>query len=382
MYNKYLKSFMSVLLTAVIITGCSSSDINVDKANISDIIEQAKEDKTVTSSGDNIDVNAEVNVTDSNYKTYNFSFLQFDADNVANILLKDKSLEKETISSNEGGISNVIHHYGATQDKSKEYDEWELLSGESLTVTTADLSYILYKTPLSDLVHAFFNPIFNVYDFAEESLDFATPNEAIEIAIEALNKLGLSVNNLPEIIAIDAESANLAMERYRNDNIYNFNTFLYPDSFSVSDECYYMIFNATIDNVSVYNKGFEFKSIPGFYVSHPEICVVVSKIGVEYLKVENPAENFEAINNVDEVISVEAATAAVMKKYSEIITGNAITFENISLMYVFIPVGNSSDLIASPAWVFEGSEVSEKAESIIKFKTVVLIDAITGQEIK
>ena len=397
-YNNIKRNVMAVicLVTLVMSVGCGNNTTDIQKGDVADVVGQTG---VLTHSGDNIVIDAEPDISGSEYGVYSFLNISFDDSHIFDILFHDKdSATKETFSWEENGKTVYSHSYKTVhlQDDTRG-ENVQAEFGESLLVG-GEPSGIMYTTPLSHLVLSFFRPADMSYtaisgnDFTTDSLSFSSPDDAIHEVTNVLETIGLKVSDSPEIFAIDAPTANVVMERHRNMNIYGFNTALYPDSYSISDECYFIVFNATHNEVPIYNNGFNFTTVPDLYIGHPEIHVIYSQRGIEYLNVTLGIDEYELIETVTEIVNAESAMNIVVSRYNELITSSNIVFKSVTLMYVFKPAGNGSqNLIMTPAWVFDGviSSPSETfdgrggvvVEMSVAGREVIIIDALTGVEI-
>lgn len=374
MKNKIL---LSVIALSLILTGCSSDNINENKMSKTElknfpshISEQLDE---------NLIIDAETKVLDAeNYNVFNVKYKQYDEEQICNIFLKDD-------------IIDTRDEYGTGNDKTigiTTKNNKLLAIGENyLSFYVPDISY-------SHLMYESDKHLFNEMKrkFPKDTLTSLNKDESIDKVRQVAKELNLPLNNEPIVYSLDVTSLKEAENNYMTDEEYAEWEELKPGTgkrnWTEEDEAYLIIFKSSLNNIPIYSRNLILSS-DNSNLRESVVKAVVNKNGIV---------KFDALSMYDSVsldtenlscIEYSKALEIVKDKYKNIILTSPIKVTNINLEYIpRIKNRELGEFILTPAWVFltesqhtidDGNSNSKK----VKTETgAIIVDAITGKEMK
>lgn len=287
--------------------------------------------------------------------------------------------------------------------------EPEVLEADGRTIFTgADMQLnigegeILFETQLSKYLQEFVvtdEGEFKTIDhYRADSLDFMSKNEAIRTATILLDQLGIQCISEPLIYALDDRTLQAEQDVYAEKieddewllDMLQAGKIKLKDKWTAADECYYIIFNANINDLPVDSMGYMLQQSDGIHVDGSRIEIIVSKNGVSYCSagvIYEIMENTQAFP----IIQLDEALDYVKNRYEQIILYEPITIEHISLMYcpvlTKIDRDSSGSIITQeyemvPAWILKAKQmVNVRGETRLNdFR--IIINALTGEFIE
>ncbi|WP_346887975.1 hypothetical protein [Clostridium sp. UBA1056] len=374
MKNKIL---LSVIALSLILTGCSSDNINENKMSKTElknfpshISEQLDED---------LIIDAETKVLDAeNYNVFNVKYKQYDEEQICNIFIKDD-------------IIDTRDEYGTGNDKTigitTKNNKWLSIGENYLSFHVRDISY-------SHLMYESDKHLFNEMKrkFPKDTLTSLNKEESIDKVRQVAKELNLPLNNEPIVYSLDVTSLKEAENNYMTDEEYAEWEELKPGTgkrnWTEEDEAYLIIFKSSLNNIPIYSRDLILSS-DNSHLRESVVKAVVNKNGIV---------KFEAFSMYDSVsldtenlscIEYSKALEVVKDKYKNIILTSPIKVTNINLEYIpRIKNRELGEFILTPAWVFltesqhtinDGNSNSKK----VKTETgAIIVDAITGKEMK
>jgi len=239
----------------------------------------------------------------------------------------------------------------------------------------------------------------NTNEFSTDTdLAFASQKSAIAKVEETLHQLG--VQNLGAVTVYSLDNKTLKSEEEKiktnpdlSDEIAS-GRISFKDSWSEEDDCYFMFFGCQLQGIPVTTDDVYF-SKDDESLSGNLITAIYSKRGVEYLQFMNLYQE-KSTEEMAQIITLDAAVAALADKLESIITTNSYEVSEIRLVYVPTLTGQSNkEFRMIPAWCFTtneygsiGEDKSAEAQITTQDNTKellttynVLISAVDGKEI-
>ena len=239
----------------------------------------------------------------------------------------------------------------------------------------------------------------NTNEFSTDTdLAFASQKSAIAKVEETLHQLG--VQNLGAVTVYSLDNKTLKSEEEKiktnpdlSDEIAS-GRISFKDSWSEEDDCYFMFFGCQLQGIPVTTDDVYF-SKDDESLSGNLITAIYSQRGVEYLQFMNLYQE-KSTEEMAQIITLDAAVAALADKLESIITTNSYEVSEIRLVYVPTLTGQSNkEFRMIPAWCFTTNEYgnidedkSAEADMNTQDNTKellttynILISAVDGKEI-
>ena len=142
---------------------------------------------------------------------------------------------------------------------------------------------------------------------------------------------------------------------------------------TAEDECYYMIFRGSVENLPVYQyrrMGREEELSAG-----TSIELIYSAEGIRYLYISNPYRMIEEISKKQKVVSMKEAFVQLKDMYENILDENKKTVEQCYLCY--LPVYEKSGIILKPVWYLEVHTEYEQESDVQNQWNAYYLDAVS-----
>lgn len=179
--------------------------------------------------------------------------------------------------------------------------------------------------------------------------------EAVKMANEVFDKLGIKIYSKPQIFTLSAEFAKELISEY---------------AWDTDPEGYYLIYPAVIENIPTLSKRAKFKMDLSVAVS--PIRMVISKDRVEYFSCNHLYDNeYEKTGETPIKFNAAEALDVLVSYYEPQKLATEVGFTSCELVYV--PVERSEDIksvVYKPAWLFTGYEKSNHIDTIYIYELV------------
>ncbi|WP_101696623.1 hypothetical protein [Clostridium minihomine] len=380
MKNKKFRIITVALLVFLFISACSTTEEMKDHQNSSTISIIPESSQAVTSSNsyqailsDKLKVNAIVNSP----KTDSFPSLS----------VQEKKFDE----------TKVVHTFFNNQQASLEQRDGisRYISSEAI-LDISSSGYIRYNTNLGQYIKSVFNSDSNKDKkiFTEKELSGLSCEKAIEQAAMIIEELGITPHLPPQIYSLDSKSLQKKQDLLTQDEDYNYFVEIgktkLKDQWTEEDESYYMVFDIESNGLPISSESYAFKNSE-VAVEGSRVTVIVSKAGVQSLEVDGVIYEELEKKQPETLIPMAEALESLKQKYEKIILNEELTVKRISLVYVPVITGGSTDkqtgeiinkeMELIPAWSFSIDLAYVKDGQEFTHTTVVQINAVTGKEI-
>ncbi|MEG2743495.1 MAG: hypothetical protein RR948_14500 [Clostridium sp.] len=371
------KSLLSILAAALILTGCSSNKIVESKMSRTEL--QNFPSHISEELDKNLTIDAETLVFDAeNYNVLNVKYKQYDETEASNIFLKDEIIDTRT----ENGKDNDKNVWIKTK------------SNKNLSVSKYNLRFDVDNKDYTHLMFESNQYLFNEMKlkFPKDTLESLNKKDSIDKVKQVAKDLDLSLYDEPIVYSLDVNSLRDAENNFMTDEQYADSEATKPGTGKVNwteeDEAYLIIFKSTLNNIPIYSRAVRLSSDNSF-LSPNHLKAVVNKNGIVLFDVSSIYDSPSLSTENLSCIQYTEALKTIKNKYKNIIITDPIKISNINLEY--IPRLKDKDLgefILTPAWVFLTEyeyiidDVISNSKIVIKDTDAILIDAITGKEIK
>lgn len=371
---------IGILCLAIMLfcTACSTDHPEVKKEDVKDVVENAPEHYQENIS-DKLDVDAPVSVP----QTETFSVLSAKTMALAPQKVADVFFENESFT-----VTGANENVYITDD------------GDELSFNRQGGAFE-YRTQFAKLVFNVFSYSLaaspgNEEAFKEKELDGFSGEQAISMAEDVLNRLGISVMETPEVIVLDAKTLSQEQNKLMADDYYQMliqnNRIQFKDGWTDEDACYYFMFFVSMKNIPVFSEQFTMQTVDDT-IYGSRIGILVSQNGVEGFEIQSVLYEETGIKeNVEQLVTMESALQKAEEKYGELLNDSTFTITDVQLIYV--PLRDTEDTkryCMTPAWrmtVKEESsflELDENGKWVSTGKSVhkklFLVNAVTGEEI-
>lgn len=182
-----------------------------------------------------------------------------------------------------------------------------------------------------------------------------THEDAIKMANEVFDELGIKIYGEPQIFALSTELFRELMSEY---------------TWDMDLEAYYLIYPAVIENIPTLSKRVGLKRVLSFAVS--PIKMIISKDRIESFSCGHLYDNDYEITG-ESPIKFNAAEAldVLVSYYESQKLATEIGFTSCELVYA--PTERSEDIISveyKPAWLFSGYKMSQYINTSYKYELV------------
>ena len=239
----------------------------------------------------------------------------------------------------------------------------------------------------------------NTKEFSTETdLAFASQKSAIAKVEETLRQLGVKNLGAFTVYSLDNKTLKSEEEKIKTNPDYSAaiasGKMSFKDSWSEDDDCYFMFIECHLQGIPVTTDEVYF-SKDDESLSGNLITVIYSKRGIEYLQFMNLYQE-KSTEQMAQIITLDAAIAALTDKFASIITANNYVVSKIQLVYVPTLMGQTNkEFRMIPAWCFTTNEYGvldqdKSAETDMNAKDEtkellttynILISAVDGKEI-
>ncbi|MEG0672108.1 hypothetical protein [Clostridium sp.] len=371
------KSLLSILAAALILTGCSSNKIVESKMSRTEL--QNFPSHISEELDKNLTIDAETRVFDAeNYNVLNVKYKQYDETEASNIFLKDEIIDTRT-------------EYGKDNDK----NVWiKTKSNKDLIISK---HYLRFDFDNKDYTHLMFESnqyLFNEMKlkFPKDTLESLNKDESIDKVKQVAKDLDLSLYDEPIVYSLDVNSLRDAENNFMTDEQYADSETTKPGTGKVNwteeDEAYLIIFKSTLNNIPIYSRDVRLSSDNSF-LSPSHLKAVVNKNGIALFDVSSIYDSPSLSTENLSCIQYAEALKTIKDKYKNIIITDPIKISNINLEYIpRLKDKELGEFKLTPAWVFlteyeyTVDDVISNSKIVIKDTDAILIDAITGKEIK
>lgn len=223
-----------------------------------------------------------------------------------------------------------------------------------------------------------------VFESAKEDFDYCSMEEAEKTVTDMLERMGISVVKdsryslrLPHAL-LEQEEEPLVMEGRPDE--YNPKP---KESWNSKDDCYYFEFCHMVNGCGIIP---EVWTVVSERIYTPQaVKVVLNNDGVVSMGADSSWVYKETVEKNQSLIDFQTAINKVKKKYEQVIMENLLEVKEIELGYVGIRENAEDDwlehMTATPAWVFRIKETTQMYGEDITSSYLIVLDAVTGQEI-
>lgn len=239
----------------------------------------------------------------------------------------------------------------------------------------------------------------NIDAFTKKSLEFMTREQAIDKATDFLNKLNISYMKEPKVYALDMDTLqkeqNLYKKQIEKDDwlqeMQEKGKINLKSKWEKSDECYYLIFDASLENTKVYSDSYIIQESDGLNVDGSKIEIMISKDGIVYCNIGMIYEKSGSQIKQSKIISLDEMLNILSEKYSQIILESPITIKDISFEYCVVPTKidrSSSGAIINqefemvPSWILNTVQTANARGETMTLNKNIIINAQTGEFIE
>lgn len=365
------------LIIVILFASCSNMTDGEGKEDIKDIVDNVP-DQYQQNVSDKMDVDASVSVP----QTEQFAILsateqEFDRESVAKILFQEKEF--------------AVTDYNEDVYKTSDGDELNFAMGEGA---------FDYQTPFGKLA-------LNVFDygslntgnrdaFQETDIEGFDKEVAIATAKNMITQLGITVQDAPEVIVLDAETMQQEQDALLADDYYQMlldgGRIAFKDTWTAEDSCYYLVFSVPMRNIPVFQEYFTMQTIDDT-IYGSAVHVLVSKQGVEVFAINYRLYEETAVTEeVEQLVTMEYAIQKADEKYSQLL--NDSTYKITEVQLVYMPVVKRKDgskyYAMTPTWTMvveesmTGLQNDENGNWVpvnSVYRKLFLLNAVTGEEI-
>ena len=382
----YIKNTCIFLLafTCLTLSACSEnlyeseqnkSTNNTDNTSISDY--NATENGYI-SIGDNVVLEKDINsiqVENKDFEIVPVKLKKFDFDKFSSTLFNNAT-------------PTVNNEYNFT---TYTYEDKTLIIYEGSIKYQTSLSNYINEIVVTDDVSSK-----NIDNFTQDSLEFMTKDQAIDKAVEFLDKLDISYLKEPKVYALDVNTLINEQDLYQKEieqddwlqEMQERGKIKLKDEWNSSDECYYLSFDACLENTKIYSNSYTIQQSDGFPVDGSKIEIMISEDGIIYCNIGDIYEKSNSETKQAKIISLDEMLSAVSEKYSKIILENPLLIKDVSLQYCVVPTKIDRDRSGAiinqefemvPAWILNAKEVVNARNEIMESNVNIIINAQTGE---
>lgn len=363
-------------IITMLFTSCSNGADGEGKKDIQDIVDNVPE-QYQQSVSDKMDVDASVSVP----QTEKFAILsatekEFDKETVANILFQEKAFAEATYND----------------------DVYETSDGDALNFGMGEGAFD-YQTQFGKLALNVFDygdlNVGNRDAFQKTDIEGFDKDVAIATAKNMITQLGITVQDVPEVIALDAETMQQEQDALLADDYYQMlldgGRISFKDSWTQEDACYYLVFSVPMRNIPVFQGFFTMQTIDDT-IYGSTVHVLVSKQGVEVFSIHRLYEETAVTEEVEQLVTMEYAIQKADEKYSQLLNDSTYKITDVQLVYA--PVVKRKDgskyYAMTPAWTmiieesYSGLQNDENGNWVpvnSVNRKLFLVNAVTGEEI-
>lgn len=374
-----MKKLPAFLMTGVfLLTLCScfpTGKETVASTDASISVELTDSDHVELTLAENLEVQADVHQNkNASLSKFQASLQEFDFEQVLSSQFANKTITEQY------KVENAI--YPEYFQKTAEFDD-----GSYLTVNLGELRF---ASPLySD--RFYYNEIFEAGYFVrpnlkqiykKDHLETVDKSSAIQLVSDAIQTLGISASDAPEVIALDYDTMMSEWEDFQ------LRDGSWATPWSENEEAYAIVYPVQYNGVNITDFGY-WNSGKEVFALGSRILGVVSEQGLIHLYCTGLYNQIEETESNVSCISLEAALTQIKKKYEDILLTDPIIITNISLEYVPLATDSDSTVFEFvPAWVFDTKQVfnneAENGKEASQYESnySVVILAEDGQELK
>lgn len=357
----------------------SRDEYSKSNNNISPTVNSTETQTFSSAFGENIVVNADTN---------NIQVLE-------NQIYSSALVKKKSFNINK--ICSIF--FGNSKPKIRVADDRTIctLNDKQLNVGDGDLQY---QTELSRYLLEFITiddvDTKNIDHFQSDSLNFMPKQDAIFLATKFLNELGIEQISTPQVYALDAQTLqqeqNLYLQKIQNDewltDLFKNGKITLKDQWGLEDECYYIFFNVTTNDLPMNTDSYVIQAADGFPVDGTCAKIIISKNGISYCDIGIIYDKISQFPETFHIITLNEALSILSKRYNQIILIKPIQISHIRLVYCALPTEitrDSSGKITSqeytivPTWTFKGTKEATIRGEIVINNITLLINAKTGE---
>lgn len=236
------------------------------------------------------------------------------------------------------------------------------------------IQYIFRSSPKTEIMNEAGNT--TAFFKKDSDLAFCSAEKAEKTVRELLEGCGLSLFSEADVYTLTKERLK-QVEDYLDGmgelNEIRSGESLKKEKWTEEDECYYMIFRGSVENLPVYQyrrMGREEELSAG-----TSIELIYSAEGIRYLYISNPYRMTGEISKKQNVVSMEEALVQLKELYENILDENKKTVEQCYLCY--LPVYEKSGIILKPAWYLEVHTEYEQENDISDQWNEYYLDAVS-----
>ncbi|MEG2290664.1 MAG: hypothetical protein RR891_08125 [Clostridium sp.] len=372
--------FVSVILITLLLTGCSLSDNTNENMKNNTVIESENSSTNVSKELDkNLTIDAEAKVPDAeNYNVLNVKYKEYNSEQVCDLLLKDD-------------IIDTRNEYGTGSDKSiiieTKNNKVLSISKESLYFSLKDNGYSRLRFELDQFL---FDDM--KHKFPKDELISLNKKESIDKVRQIAKALNLHIDDEPIVYSMDIDSLKAAENNFMTDEEAAEWEAMKPGTgkrnWTEDEEGYLIVFKSSSNNIPIYSRDLVLSS-DNSHLNRSELNAVVTKNGIASFEVSSMYDLVSIDTENLSCIDYSQALEVVKNKYKNIIITDPIKITNINLEYIpRLKDKKLGEFKLTPAWVFTTEEENEVIDSITNNKKIqkstkaILVDAITGKEIK
>lgn len=374
-----MKKLPAFLMTGVfLLTLCScfpTGKETVASTDASISVELTDSDHVELTLAENLEVQADVHQNkNAALSKFQASLQEFDCNQILSSQFADKTITERSESKN-----------GLYPDHTATFIHFD--DDTSLTINLGEIRF----TSPSYSDRPYNNEIFSTGSFIRPNLKQIYKNDhletvdkslAIQLVSDAIQTLGISASDTPEVIALDYDTMMSEWEDFQ------LRDGSWAAPWSENEEAYAIVYPVQYNGVNITDFGY-WNSGKEVFALGSRILGVVSEQGLINLYCTGLYDQIEETESNVSCISLEAALTQIKKKYEDILLTDPITITNISLEYVPLATDSDSTVFEFvPAWVFDTKQVfnneAENGKEASQYESnySVVILAEDGQELK
>lgn len=362
------KLLITLLSMCIVLVGCFPTGENLKiseekQTEISKIPTSLKKDISK-----NLKFDASVTVPKKvDWKNCNVKTKAWDVKKVEDLFLKNKTVIKKEERNSDFDSSHKNFYYEMNDDSMLAIEDGNIRFYEKTATEYFYRRYIQGTTPFVD-----FN---SKRDFPNDTLSNVNKEQAISLVKEITNTLGISIEESPEVYAMDLASL---------ENLTNYNEETPKGKpihkWEEKDQAYAIIFNVLYEGLPSTRQGY--LNTSGAAVG-TRLIAFVGVNGLLSFEVSNMFDVKESKPVKGNILSLSAVEEVIKKKYENVFLTDPVEVTSISLEFAPTIINfNKQEFKLSPMWICILKQTSKEPNGepvVVTFP--IWIDAVTGVEV-
>ena len=270
----------------------------------------------------------------------------------------------------DAGLTSIRYIDGENYFAVYDYSEENKMVYDELDMNYIDLPTDNFSTKHDQYKYPNRTPLYDTV-YKQKSLDFMSPEKAVETAKDVLKKFSIEVTDDVEIYAMDYKTMQEYQDKVKREDPDTAVNYITKDTLTQDDEFYILSFTAMQNQLPMTHIVCHLPS--GRSCIGSNIKVYLSKNGIFYFDVDGIYQIGEVAETPDKLITVEEAIEKAFDEYNSIVTTDKVTVTEVRFEYAPIPYNsNYNEAKLTPVWTLT---LSGDDGSV----TFTMINAVTGE---